>query len=233
VRASLSGFFAWAIRHGLVDQNPVIGTAKYDESSRERVLSEAELKAIWNCAGQGDYADCVRLLMLTGARLNEIGSLSWPEVKADCIDLPPERCKNSRRHIIPLSAPARAILDSRPRNPDRHFVFGKREDRPLSGWTELKAGLDKRIADSGIEMLAWTHHDLRRSAATVMAEKLGVLPHVIEAVLNHVSGHKGGVHGVYNKASYDTAKRQALTLWAEHLMSIIEDRPATVVALRA
>ena len=66
-----------------------------------------------------------------------------------------------------------------------------------------------------------------------MAEQLGILPHVIEAVLNHVSGHKAGVAGIYNRADYTVQKRQALTLWAEHLSAIVEERPATVVALSA
>jgi integrase len=233
VRASLSAFFAWAMRAGLIDQNPVIGTDRHDEQSRDRVLSAPELKAIWLAARRGDYADCVRLLMLTGQRLSEIAALRWSEIKGDQIELPPERTKNGRRHFVPLSAPARAILDARPRRPDRDLVFGHRENRPLSGWGELKTKLDARISNNGTEMPAWVHHDLRRSVATHMAEKLNIMPHVIEAVLNHVSGHKHGVAGIYNRADYEVQKRQALTLWAEYLLATVEDRETTVVPLRA
>ena len=77
----------------------------------------------------------------------------------------------------------------------------------------------------------WTIHDLRRTVATGMAE-LGVQPHIIEALLNHVSGHKGGVAGIYNRATYDKEKREALNLWGEHVLSVIEGRGAKVLPLK-
>ena len=85
----------------------------------------------------------------------------------------------------------------------------------FSGWSKSKARLDRRCGVSG-----WTLHDLRRTAATGMAE-LGVAPHVIEAVLNHASGHKAGVAGVYNQARYANETRRALDLWGEHVAAIV------------
>ena len=80
-------------------------------------------------------------------------------------------------------------------------------------------------------MAHWVIHDLRRTVVTRMAE-LGVQPHIIEAVINHASGHKGGVAGVYNRATYDREKRAALNLWAEHVLAVVEGRTATVVSMK-
>jgi integrase len=121
----------------------------------------------------------VRLLMLTGQRLAEIGALRWSEITENGIVLPASRTKNSRQHAIPLVPAARAILDARPRRPDRDFIFGRRRDRPLTGWSVCKAVLDGRL---GSAVAPWVHHDLRRTMATRMAET-GIAPHVIEAVL--------------------------------------------------
>ena len=220
------------MREGLADGNPVAATGKRPERSRDRVLSPDELKAIWAAtADESDYGAVIRLLMLTGARLNEIAALRWSEVQDDRIVLPAARTKNARQHEIPLAAPARDILDGRPRRPSRDLIFGRRHARPLSGWTELKAGLDARIAIAGAPLPAWTHHDIRRSVATHMAE-IGVQPHIVEAVLNHVSGHKHGVAGIYNRATYEREKRQALDMWAERLLSVVEGRESKVVTLR-
>ena len=231
-RASLAAFFVWAIREGLADANPVAATGKRPERSRDRVLSLDELKSIWNAtADASDYSAVVRLLMLTGARLNEVAGLRWSEVQDDRIILPAGRTKNARSHEIALAAPARAILDGRPPRPSRDLIFGRRHDRPLSGWTELKAGLDARMAATGEPLPAWTHHDIRRSVATHMAET-GTQPHVIEAILNHVSGHKHGVAGVYNRATYEPEKRRALDLWAAHLLAAVVGRESKIVPLR-
>ena len=73
---------------------------------------------------------------------------------------------------------------------------------------------------------------MRRSVATGMAE-LGVAPHIVEAVLNHVSGHKAGIAGVYNRATYEKEKRVALATWADHVLAAVEGRAATVVPMRA
>jgi integrase len=232
VRASLAAFFAWAIREGLTDTNPAAGGSRAPERSRDRVLTAEELKAIWAATNDSrDYSAIVRLLLLTGCRAAEIGELRWSEIDGDRILLPAARTKNARAHIIPLAPAARAILAARPRRADRDFVFGRDPDRPFAGWSFSKAALDERLGDA---VPHWTNHDLRRTAATHMAE-IGIPPHIIEACLNHVSGHKGGVAGVYNRAAYEEPKRHALAAWADHLLEIVEGRPATstVVPLRA
>src|SRR5262249_49749887 len=122
VRAGLSGFFAWCMREGLLDHNVVIGTNVQPEESRERVLSDDELKQIWDALGSDDYSTIVRLLMLTGQRANEIGALRWSEIVGDKIQLPPQRTKNNRGHVIPITSTVQAILDGCQRTDD--VVFG-------------------------------------------------------------------------------------------------------------
>jgi integrase len=227
VRASLSAFFAWCMSQGLLNSNPVIGTNRRPERSRDRVLADAELRAIWTATARtDDYSAVVRLLMLTGCRANEIAALSWSEVRDDTIIIPGDRTKNGRTHMVPVCEPAKGILRARPRREGRDLIFGRRPDRPLSGWTVLKTALDERIRESGAIVAPWTHHDLRRTVATKMADELAIAPHIVEAILNHVSGHKHGVAGVYNRAGYEIQKRQALALWGVHLLAITEGQEA-------
>jgi hypothetical protein len=109
-------------------------------------------------------------------------------------------------------------------------VFGL-TNNGFRGHGYAKANLDKRIKVSHAKLPPWVIHDIRRSVATHMAE-LGVQPHVIEAVLNHVSGHKAGVAGIYNRASYAKEKREALNIWAEHVTALVEGRAANVLPLK-
>jgi len=135
--------------------------------------------------------------------------------------LPPARTKNKRLHELPLSPQASAILQRQPRRRDRDLIFGIGEG-PFSGWSDCKAALDARLGQRKAKaksMPAWRLHDIRRTAATMMGE-LGILPHVIESVLNHQSGHKAGIAGVYQRAKYEGPMRDALTKWAAHVAAI-------------
>jgi len=237
VRTSLSTFFSWAMMQGLVEANPVIGTARNRERSRERLLEPVELRAIWNNLADDHFGAIIRLLALTAQRAGEIAALRWSELRDNAIMLPSDRTKNHRAHIVPLSAAARAIIEAQPRRDgidgmQRDLIFGHGEGA-FSGWSKTKEKLDAQItATTGKALPHWTPHDLRRTAATMMAEDLGIQPHVIEAVLNHVSGHRAGVAGIYNRASYEREKATALDLWAERLMAIIEGRDSNVVTLQ-
>jgi integrase len=229
VRASLSAFFSWAMREGLADSNPIIGTNKaVTAKARDRVLTDDELRLIWNALPDSDYGDIVRLLALTGQRRDEIGSLRWREIDFDkaAIALPPERTKNSRPHDVPLSDAALAILKARPHLVGRDLVFGTGANGYL-GWSSYKLALDARIG----AISPWRLHDLRRTVSTRMHDELGIAPHVVEAVLNHVSGHRAGVAGVYNRALYSKEKAVALARWAEHLTAIVGGTSSKVVAI--
>ena len=222
-RATLHALFVWTIQQGFVDVNPVVGTvAPTKEQTRDRVLTRDELIAVWQAtADPGDYNRIVRLLILTGQRREEIAGLRWSEIDLDArlISLSVERTKNKRSHMIPLSDSALAVIESTPRRQNRDMLFGEGAGA-FSGWSRSKQRLDRRS-----EVRDWTLHDLRRSAVTGMAE-LGCQPHVIEAVVNHVSGHKAGVAGIYNRATYSNEKRIALQMWADYIEKAVSEATA-------
>jgi integrase len=224
-RASLSALFSWAIAEGLAEANPVVGTNKAtNEITRDRVLSPDELRTVWACAGDGQYGAIIRLLILTGQRREEVGGMRWAELDLDGAiwNLPPSRTKNGLPHDVPLSETAVEILRAAPRVPDREYVFGIAAG-PFQGWSKAKEALDARIVEAlrlaghSNPLPAWRLHDLRRTVATRLGD-IGILPHVVETVLNHISGHRAGVAGIYNRATYAIEKREALRRWAEHLL---------------
>ena len=228
VRASLSALFSWAMRQGLCDFNPVAGTGRAPEQSRARVLDDGELKVIWNALGPDDYSAIIRLLILTGCRRDEVGSLRWCEVAGDQIVLPPQRTKNNREHRIPLVGAVRAILDGRER--DGMFVFGRHPGKPFSGWGVSKAGLDRRIKAAGPQLPGWRIHDLSRTFRTGLG-KLGVAPHIAELAINHA---RKGIEATYDKHRYEGEIKTALTLWANQVFAIVEGQDERkIVSLRA
>jgi integrase len=218
-RATLSAFWRWLMKRGRASANPVAGTDKKKEASRDRILSDEELTAIWLACPESDYGRIVRLLMLTGQRREEIGGLRNSEIAIGAdgaqLQLPGARTKNKRPHIVPLSERAIDVLNANPERVGRDCLFGEGEGG-FSGWGRAKKSLDAKLKLKE----EWTLHDLRRTAATRMAD-LGVQSHIIEAVLNHVSGHKAGVAGIYNRSAYSKEKREALELWANHLRVIV------------
>jgi integrase len=252
VRSSLSTFYSWAIQRAHADINPVIGTEKNGEQSRERVLTPAELRLIWKASGEDQYGAILKLLALTGQRESEIGSLRRSEIHEALIILPPERTKNKRPHVVPLAPLALKTLDEHKQDGDRDLIFGRGQGG-FSGWSRCKERLDERIkeANGGKAIPHWTLHDLRRTFATYvggglpahqfeklsarekeLARGLGILPHVIEAILNHVSGHKAGVAQIYNRSTYEKEKRTALDLWADHLLAIVESRASNITPMK-
>jgi integrase len=249
-RTALNAFFAWTIQQGLLELNPVTGTKVNEEESRDRVLTPSELRQIWHVA-DGDYGAIIKLLALTGQRIGEIAGLRWSEIQDGAIVLPAERTKNGRPHVVPLSPLALQIIEAQERREGRDFIFGRDGATGFVGLQRAKVRLDKRIAAAGKPINDWVPHDLRRSFATYaqgglpphltqglsvlekeLATGLEVEPHVIEAVLNHVSGTRAGVAGIYNRSTYEPQKRAALDRWAERLLAIVEDRPSNVTPLR-
>ena len=196
-----------------------------------------ELRLIWKSLEDDHYGAIIKLLMLTGQRANEIAGLQWSEMRDQAFLLPADRTKNKREHLVPLSGPALEIISAQPRrrtaeDEPRDLIFGYAKG-PFSGWSGCKETLDERMkkANGGKEIPHWVAHDLRRSFATHSAE-IGIQPHIIEAVLNHISGHRAGVAGIYNRATYEPEKRTALDRWAEHLMAVVAERDSNVTSIR-
>jgi integrase len=188
------------------------------------------------------FGNVVRILLLTGQRRAEVAGMRWSEFRdldseTAIWEIPSERTKNKQQHLVPLGQSVRAILHSVPRSGE--FVFTTTGITPVSGFGKAKARIDAHInalrrADGLDKIDEWTLHDLRRTMVTVMNEKLGILPHVVEAVVNHMSGlAKAGVAGVYNRALYLDDRRRALDAWAVYLDEIPprqKDRDAGLLA---
>ena len=229
LHSHLHRLFKWSTGRGIITANPMADLPKPgSETKRERVLSDDELVTVWKAASKlaWPFGDAIRLLILTGARRQEIGGLRWAEVQGASLRLAGERTKNSEPHSIPLSAPAIAILEL-PRVAESEFVFTTTGKTPISGWTKAKTEVGK-FAD----LAPWTIHDLRRTVATGL-QKLGTNLQVIEAVLGHTSGSRSGVVGTYQRHSFDAEKCAALEAWGAHVIALIEGRkPGKVVAMR-
>jgi integrase len=226
-RSQLSAMFTWAMGQGLVEANPVVGTNEPKRGpSRQRVLDDAELAAVWNEAGDDDFGKVVKLLILTGQRRNEVGGMAWGEIGNGTWTIPAQRAKNGRAHTLPLSELSMRIVNSVPQRVGRDKLFGQSSAAGYSAWDYGKGLLDERLGD---KVKPWTLHDLRRSVATRMAD-IGVQPHIIEAVLNHYSGHRAGPAGIYNRSSYDREMKAALALWADHIRTLVEGGARKVLA---
>jgi len=240
MRSALSGFFGWAIsEHRAMKTNPAALLRKHGAKNRTRVLTDDELRIIWQCLPPpgDDFGDTMRLLMLTGQRLREMADLRWSEMPtAEVAELPAPRCKNDRPHRVPLSKEAMAIIARREHWAGRDLVFGTGKSG-FGNWSHAKKALDKAIAEKTgkpiprkVDPEHWTNHDLRRTLATRWAGKpMSVPPHVIEAHLNHISGSKRGVAGIYNLETYEPERADAMARWGERLMAIVGDN---VVKLR-
>jgi integrase len=233
-RSNVSTFFGWAIGEGICESNPVDGTNRHSEYvERERSLildgekpNYDELIAVWKGAPDSEYGKIVRLLILTLCRRDEIGSLERAEIDKEgrLIRLPGPRTKNGREHVVPLSDAAMAVLDTIDVREGRDLVFGSGKGG-YAGWSKSKKEMDEAVKIKK----PWTLHDLRRTGRTGLGI-LGVAPHVAEAVLNHLPPK---LVRTYDRNAYEREKRQALDLWAEHLMRLVNGEKSNVVPLRA
>jgi integrase len=225
-----SALFGWAIRRGTVSVNPFERVPVAPTVRRDRVLSDDEIRAIWTATeGPGAFNAIVRALLLTGQRREEVSGLALAEIDHGLSGwtLPGSRSKNGKPHVIPLSAQMQTLLSAQPRFERSDLVFPG-ESSVFSGWSKSKARLDQR---SGVS--EWTLHDVRRTVATGL-QKLGVRLEVTEAVLNHVSGSRAGVVGLYQRHDWADEKRAALNAWGAHVAALVEGRApqANVIPLQ-
>jgi integrase len=231
VLAQLKVMCKWAVGRGIILASPCDGVSAPSSErgrSRERVLSDDELRIVWQAADSigWPFGPIVRLLILTGQRRDEVAQMEWRELdlEAQGWTIPAARSKNRREHQVPLSDAAIDILKSLPRIERSGFVFTTNARTPVSGFSKAKPALDRAMAELAGEgsspIPGWVLHDLRRTVATNL-QRLGVRLEVTEAVLNHVSGSRAGIVGVYQKHDYATEKRQALDAWAKRLAEIV------------
>lgn len=232
--------FSWGMKRGTLAENPFSHVPVAPTTKRDRVLTDGELIALWRATDEGgSYERIVRMLVLTGQRREEVGGMVWEEVAGDLASwtIPPGRTKNGVAHIVPLSEAAKAIIGKR----GKGLIFPGRGEAAFGGYSKSKAALDARMLaelkklaaergdDPPEELAPWRLHDLRRTVATGM-QRLGIRLEVTEAALNHVSGSRAGIVGVYQRHDWADEKRAALGAWGQHVVAIVADPPSGRVA---
>ena len=224
--------FGWAIGEELISSaNPFVNHGVAAVKARERVLSDDELAAVWRAAGEAGspFGPIVRMLILTGQRREEVAGVAWSEISPDMQTwtIASGRTKNGVAQVVPLSDMARALL---PAERATGLVWPGEgvKNATFVGWSHAKARLDAKL--DGVA--PWRLHDLRRTLATGL-QRLGVRLEVTEAVLNHVSGSRAGIVGIYQRHHWTDEKRAALEAWARHVQRIVDGGEAgNVVRLR-
>jgi len=224
--------WGWAEHEEIISSNPFHSLkAPKPPASRDRWLRDDELALFWRASRKEAYpfGPFFRLLALTGQRRGEVAGMKWQELDRDAAEwcIPGERTKNRLAHTVPLSEAALSEIASiAPKEewPKKGLVFTITGNTPISGISKPKLRLDAEVArmaqaEERDPLEPWRIHDLRRSVATGL-QRLGVRFEVIEAALNHVSGARGGIAGVYQNHDWAEEKREALCLWAAHIESL-------------
>ncbi len=244
----LRPFFKWAVERELMETNPAAEMKPPAAAiKRDRVLENHEVKAFWLAASETSwpFASIYKLLLLTGARREEVAGMKWSELDLDAgvWMLPGTRTKNKRDHRIPLSPQAIDLLDRLGiaaikagfGYEDGDLVFSTTGHSAPSGFSKAKKALDAKMTEIlGARFKDWRVHDLRRTCATGM-ENLGIDTRVVETALNHVSGTKAGIVGVYQRSDHRDAVAAAFRAWGTHVMGIVsaDKSPSNVVPFAA
>ena len=177
------------------------------------------MRAVWNACDNFNpaFAGVIRMMALTGQRRGEVSGMKWSELSDDgkTWTIPGSRTKNKQTHVVPLSPAARALIGTRD-SENRVFVFTANGRNAVAGFSKVKVAIDAVVQFKE----EWRWHDIRRTVATGL-QKLGVQLPVTEAILNHVSGSRSGIVGLYQRHDYADEKRVALERWAAHVDALI------------
>ena len=227
----LRTLFRWAQAMDLIAVDPTAGVRhRVKERARDRALDECEIRSFWlSCGGLGwPFGPLFKLLLLTAQRREEVGGMRWAELDLEkrIWSIPRERAKSDRANIVHLSAMAVDIIEALPRTGE--LVFSGTGKTAVSGYSRATARLDRLMAeqhhqDSGdpeAEIEPWILHDLRRTAATGMAE-IGIAPHVVDKILNHSAGTIRGVAAIYNRHAYLDERKGALEAWGRRISALV------------
>ncbi|KAI93620.1 integrase [Rhodomicrobium udaipurense JA643] len=233
--ADIRPILAWALDRAMVETNPMEGMrGPATSDARDRVLSDDELRAFWQAASEQSwpFENIFKLLLLTAQRREEVAGVRWAELDLDAASwtIARERCKNGKEHLVDLHPSAVALLDPlgeamaarvvRARawaaEGSHDIVFTTTGATPVSGFSKAKERIDRRMRELlGDRFKPWRTHDLRTAASGMAA--LGFQPHIIERVLNHVSGAQGGLVGVYQRHEYRDERRRAIMAWGDQV----------------
>jgi len=215
-------FFKWCVHQHLLDRSPMETLAPVQNGeSRERVLTEEELARVYRTALEGSslFHRLVALLILTGQRRGEISRLEWAWINGETVTLPAHVTKNKKEHRFPLGSQAKAVIEAIPRVSPYLFPAAREQVRgkpvtTMAGFSKPKIAFDQECGVTG-----WVLHDLRRTFATGM-QQLGIRLEVTEALLNHVSGSRSGIVGIYQRYGWQREMAEAITLWEAHLQKL-------------
>ncbi|MES2175448.1 MAG: tyrosine-type recombinase/integrase [Pseudomonadota bacterium] len=216
IHSNLRRLFNWCMERGVIETSPVTGTKPPTrEQPRDRVLTDDEIRSVLCvCANEPyPFGQFVPLLLATAQRRGEVSQMKWSQVDLDAKQwvIPAELSKNGKPHVVPLNDFALQMLTAVPRFEGCDWVFTTTRRSPISGFSKALRHVHAGSGTSG-----WRFHDLRRTATTGMA-RLGVLPHVVEKILNHTSGIVSGIAAVYNLFQYQAERREALDKWGSFL----------------
>lgn len=257
--ACLKTLFSWALDNELANADPTARVRKrVKEVPRDRALSPDEIRYFWaGCDKLGwPFGPLFKLLLLTAQRRDEVGAMEWRELDLEkpLWTIPRERAKNNRAHEVHLSDLAVEIIEALPQivgegsgdgtaAPAPRLVFTNTGRTPVSGFSKAKERLDahmvamlrSELSEAGkyasqVGVGEWILHDLRRTAATGMAA-LNIAPHVVDRILNHVSGTIRGVAAVYNRHAYLEERKAALNAWSRYVERLIGPSSDNVMPL--
>jgi integrase len=231
--AVLQHVFKHAVTRGLIAASPIASLDKPTrETSRERFLSDEELRWFWSACEQvgWPFGYIFRLQTLTAQRGGQLRSMEWGEISlpARTWTISGAKMKNKRPHIIHLSDPAADLLreinataGKTAALKDAELVFTMDGKHALSGFSKAKRRIDRLMAQqAGRAIPNWTLHDLRRTCVNGLAQ-MGFSPHVCDKVLSHTQGTIAGVAAVYNRYEYLEERKAALCAWARRIETII------------
>lgn len=221
----------WAVHRDIIAASPAAGIRDNPERPRQRTLDDHELRRVWrsfDALGE-PFGPWGKILLLTAQRRDEVSRMRWQDLDLDNALWRLPNTKSDRPHLVPLAPAAIEILRGVTRGEGEFAFSATNGKRPVAGYSKAKTRLDKALATEGEPLADWTWHDLRRTCRTNLS-RLGVLPHVAELVLNHAVG---GLIKVYDQHDFLPEKRRALDLWADHVLGLLEERAANVVALHA
>jgi len=230
VFAVIRKMFNWAVARDIIAASPCTGVETPTVvESRDRVLDDEEVRRLWKAAGElgHPFGHITKLLLLTGQRRDEVAGMSWGEVDLEgrLWTIPRERAKNNKTHDVPLSDDVLAIIEEVKATPRvysaKGLLFTKTGETAASGFSKAKDQLDELMG----ELPPWRLHDIRRTVATGM-QKLRIPLEHTEAVLNHISGSRAGIVGIYQRHDYADEKRRALETWGAFVLDLVQERSA-------
>lgn len=217
--AQLRPMFRWCVERGHMEHNSTADLkAPSTSKARDRILTDEEIVQVWKAAEPSwfPFGPIVRLLILTGQRISEVAGMSHDEIEGGTWIIPGARTKNGKQHQVDLHLLTLRILDKLP--PANDLLFTTTGRTPPSGFSKAKAKLDANLP----ALPHWRFHDLRRTCASGMAA-LGILPNVIERILNHQSGSNAGLVGVYQRHHYRAERRDATLAWGDYVKNLVGD----------